>query len=180
MPFAKKKNTSFVRTNSVIFPHRVGSHAFKTKPYFITRKAGNAKPVATTDYCGSLSLRLTLLLNAGCGNTVHVQLRWNFGAVRVSHFVTEPASCFYSALLWICCQSRRVGVVFFFFFFLTAISLGFILLIKFLLSFFSSSNKITSVGRDVGNSFCLTKRKHNAFILAFLIGSLDLNWIVIT
>lgn len=118
MPFAikKKKNTSFVRTNSVIFPHRVGSHAFKTKPYFITRKAGNAKPVATTDYCGSLSLRLTLLLNAGCGNTVHVQLRWNFGAVRVSHFVTEPASCFYSALLWICCQSRRVGVVFFFFF----------------------------------------------------------------
>lgn len=39
------------------------------------------------------------------------------------------------------------------FFFLTAIFLGFILLIKFLLSLFSSSNNITSVGRDVGNSY---------------------------
>lgn len=77
--------------------------------------------------------------------------------------------------------SQDVWALFFFFFFsLTAISLGFILLIKFLLSFLSSSNNITSVGRDVGNSFCLTEWKHRAFILAFLIGSLDLNWTVIT
>lgn len=113
VPFAVK-NTSFVRTNSVIFPHRVGSRALKTKPYFITRKAGNAKPVATTDYCGSLSLRLTLLLDAGCRNAVHVQLRWNFGAVRVSHFVTEPASCFYSALLCDMLSVKACGRCFFF------------------------------------------------------------------
>lgn len=142
----KKENTSFVRTNSVIFPHRVGSHALKTKPYFITRKAGNAKPVATTDYCGSLNLRLTLLPDAGCRNEVHVSLRWNFGAVRVSHFVTEPASCFYSALLCGMLSVKTCGRCVFFFFFLTAISLGFFQLIKFLLSFFSCSNNITSVG----------------------------------
>lgn len=112
-----KPNTSFVRTNSVIFPHRVGSHALKTKTYFITGKARNAKPVATTDYCGSLSLRLTLLPNAGCRNAVHAQLRWNFGAVRVSHFVTEPASCFYSALLCDMLSVKACGRCFFFFFF---------------------------------------------------------------
>lgn len=94
-----------------------------------------------------------------CYPTLGAETRYTFSCCGISEpcefliLLLSPLLVFTLHFCALRCQSRRVGVVLFFF--LTAISLGFILLIKFLLSFFSSSNNITSVGRDVGNSCCV-------------------------
>lgn len=168
-PLQQKRNTSFVRTNCAIFPHRVGSHALKTKPYFITGKAGNAKPVATTDYCGSLSPRLTLLPDVGCRNAPHDRLPRNFGAAWVFHFVSEPASCFHSALLCDMLSVKACGRCFFVLFFPDSYFLGLYSVDKVFFWVSYAPQKTSQVCAEMPAT--VTAWKHRAFILAFLIGT---------
>lgn len=109
---------------------------------------------------GQLVLQIDCLLphtevQDECVKNIHVDVK--FCNPWISHFVLEFVSIFGAFLLCtsqpISCQSSRVGG------FLTAFSLGFILLMKFLLSFFFYSRlllfqHIRSVGRQVGITFC--------------------------
>lgn len=154
---------------SYFYVTNMWSQKIKPKSYFIFQevqkqpKMPAAMLVATTDYWGNLCGGLTvcyLILRcrvSACKN-IRAMLMWHFVMLEIPHFVIEFVSnlcCFNSVLLSDKLSVKRVGG------FLTALSLGFILLMKFefLLSFiflckvFCCSKRIRSVGRHVGITF---------------------------
>lgn len=134
----------------------------QNKPYFITRNAGNAKPVATTDYCGSLSLRLTLLPEPGAETRRTFSCGGILEPCKFLILFPSPLRAFTLLFCAICCQSRRVGVVFFFF--PDSYFLGLYSVDKVSSEFLFLLKNITSVGRDVGNSFCPTEKKNTMLL----------------
>lgn len=141
------------------------SEKSKPKSYFIFQevqkqpKMPAAMPVATSDYWGSLCCRLTvcyLILRCRMSVWKTYMLMWNFVMLEFLILLLSLSPSLVPVLCTsqpISCQSSRVGG------FLTAFSLGFILLMKFLLSFFFYPSlllfqHIRSVGRHVGITFC--------------------------